>query len=35
MIRINLLPAARKQAKASSSGPSGTPTVWFVGYAVV
>jgi type IV pilus assembly protein PilN len=33
MIRINLLPAARKQSKASaSSGGSSTP--WFIGYAV-
>ncbi|GAB4197575.1 MAG: hypothetical protein OHK0013_05890 [Sandaracinaceae bacterium] len=33
MIRINLLPAARKQSKAAgSTGGSSTP--WFIGYAV-
>jgi type IV pilus assembly protein PilN len=31
MIRINLLPAAKRQARAQSSGPSGA-TGWVVGY---
>lgn len=35
MIRINLLPAARKQAKASSGSSTGSPTMWIVGYAAV
>lgn len=33
MIRINLLPAARKQTKAAASG-GGSSTPWFIGYAV-
>jgi type IV pilus assembly protein PilN len=34
MIRINLLPAARKQSKAASAGGGGGSTAWFIGYAV-
>ncbi len=33
MIRINLLPAARKQAKSAGSSSSGSTTVWIVAYA--
>ncbi|MBN8616541.1 MAG: PilN domain-containing protein [Deltaproteobacteria bacterium] len=34
MIRINLLSAARKQTKSSSGPSTGSPTAWFIGYAV-
>ncbi|MBX7192924.1 MAG: PilN domain-containing protein [Sandaracinaceae bacterium] len=34
MIRINLLPAARKQTKASSGSTAGSPTAWVIGYVV-
>lgn len=34
MIRINLLPSARKQSKSSSGPTVGTPTGWIIGYAV-
>ncbi len=34
MIRINLLSAARKQTKSSAGASTGSPTAWFIGYAV-
>ncbi len=33
MIRINLLPSARKQARASSGGGDGSATPWIIAYA--
>lgn len=34
MIRINLLPAARKQGKAAASSVNVGPTAWLIGYGV-